>query len=122
MAGFHEKEARVLTKALANAGKIKQLVQLGQLNVLIRIIRGRRLFGDGTGISDPKADKFKEMVVELTVLVRIFNTGGIVRVLNWLDLQGIASKMMKLHNRFDRFLGGILEEHKAKGHVGGDKQ
>ncbi|GAB4860872.1 cytochrome P450 [Ancistrocladus abbreviatus] len=123
-----QEEVGILTKALANAGKTKKPVQVGQLlnvcatNALARVMLGRRVFGDGTGTGDAKSDEFKEMVVELMVLAGVFNIGDFVPALEWLDLQGIAAKMKKLHNRFDKFLGSILEEHKVKTHVGGDKQ
>lgn len=74
---------------------------------------GRRVFGDGTGGVDSKADEFKEMVVELMVLGGVFNIGDFVPALEWLDLQGVAAKMKKLHKRFDTFLAAIVEEHKA---------
>lgn len=83
---------------------------------------GRRVFGDGTGKSDTKSEEFKDMVMEVMVLAGEFNIGDFVPALEWLDLQGIASKMKKLHKRFDSFLGAILEEHKTnpKGDHGRD--
>lgn len=74
---------------------------------------GKRVFGDGSGRGDPKADEFKSMVVEVMVLAGVFNIGDFVPALEWLDLQGVAAKMKKLHKRFDGFLMAILEEHKA---------
>ncbi|KAL9255746.1 Flavonoid 3'-monooxygenase-like protein [Drosera capensis] len=117
--GVRQEEVSKLTKALLDAGG--KPVQLGQLlnvcttNALARVMLGRRVFGDGAGKGDPKADEFKDMVVELMVLAGVFNIGDFVPALDWLDLQGVASKMKKLHKRFDGFLEAILEEHKAKG-------
>ncbi|KAJ0754593.1 putative flavonoid 3'-monooxygenase [Helianthus annuus] len=74
---------------------------------------GRRVFGDGSGGGDPKADEFKDMVVELMVLAGEFNIGDFIPALDWLDLQGITKKMKKLHAQFDLFLNVILEEHKS---------
>ncbi|KAK6920983.1 Cytochrome P450, partial [Dillenia turbinata] len=112
-------EISILTRALASAGK--STVNLGQLlgvcttNALGRVMLGKRVFGDGTGGGDPKADEFKEMVVELMVLAGVFNIGDFIPALDWLDLQGVASKMKKLHARFDSFLNGIIDEHKMNG-------
>lgn len=106
----------ILSRALANAGS--KLVNLGQLlnvctvNALGRVMLGRRVFGDGSGGGDPKADEFKSMVVEVMVLAGVFNIGDFVPALEWLDLQGVATKMKNLHKRFDAFLIDILEEHK----------
>ncbi|CAL5444977.1 unnamed protein product [Camellia sinensis] len=113
-----QEEIAILTRALESAGQAAA-VNLGQLlnvcttNALGRVMLGHRVFGDGSGSGDPKADEFKEMVVELMVLAGVFNIGDFVPALEWLDLQGVASKMKKLHARFDSFLNKILEEHKV---------
>lgn len=81
---------------------------------------GRRVFGDvssGGGV-DPKADEFKSMVLELMVLAGVFNLGDFIPALDWLDLQGVAAKMKKLHASFDVFLNTILEEHRNGSRVG----
>ena len=107
----------MLIRALANAGSA--VVDLGQLlnvctvNALGRVMLGYRVFGDGSGKSDPRADEFKSMVVEVMVLAGVFNIGDFVPALEWLDLQGVAARMKKLHKRFDAFLTTILDEHKA---------
>ncbi|KAD5507817.1 hypothetical protein E3N88_15520 [Mikania micrantha] len=75
-----------------------------------------RVFGDG----DPKADEFKDMVVELMVLAGEFNIGDFIPAVDWLDLQGVTKKMKKLHARFDSFLNTILEEHKSGNSTGDD--
>ncbi|RVW85644.1 Flavonoid 3'-monooxygenase [Vitis vinifera] len=122
---IRQEEVAVLTRALARAGQTP--VNLGQLlnvcttNALGRVMLGRRVFGDGSGGEDPKADEFKEMVVELMVLAGVFNIGDFVPALEWLDLQGVAAKMKKLHARFDAFLGAIVEEHKISGSAGSER-
>ncbi|KAL3513070.1 hypothetical protein ACH5RR_025787 [Cinchona calisaya] len=119
-------EVGILTRALASAGQAP--VNLGQLlnvcatNALGRVMLGRRVFGDGSGGGDPKADEFKSMVVEMMVLAGAFNLGDFIPVLDLLDLQGIAAKMKKLHARFDAFLNSILDEHKMINGRGGDKE
>ncbi|KAF8389713.1 hypothetical protein HHK36_024232 [Tetracentron sinense] len=121
----HE-EVAVLTRALVRSGaspvNLGQLLNVCTTNALGRVMVGKRVFGDGTGGGDPKADEFKEMVVELMVLSGVFNIGDFVPSLEWLDLQGIAAKMKKLHGRFDRWLSTILEEHKMDGADGSGSQ
>lgn len=76
---------------------------------------GKRVFADGTGGIDPQAEEFKSMVVEMMVVAGVFNIGDFIPALDWMDIQGVAGKMKKLHARFDAFLTSILEEHKRKG-------
>nr|ADK56126.1 putative flavonoid 3'-hydroxylase [Coreopsis grandiflora] len=114
-----QEEVAILTRALVDAGKstviLGQLLNVCTTNALARVMLGRRVFGDGSGGGDPKADEFKDMVVELTVLAGEFNIGDFIPALDILDLQGVTKKMKKLHTRFDSFLNTILEEHKTGG-------
>lgn len=120
---YRQEEVAILTRALVGAGK--STVKLGQLlnvcttNALARVMLGRRVFGDGSGGGDPKADEFKDMVVELMVLAGEFNIGDFIPALDWLDLQGITKKMKNLHDRLDAFLNVILQEHKTTAANGG---
>ncbi|KAG5019912.1 hypothetical protein JHK87_015767 [Glycine soja] len=59
-------------------------VNLGQLsnvcttNALARMMIGLRVFNDGSGGCDPRADEFKAMVVEVMVLAGVFNIGDFI--------------------------------------------
>lgn len=111
-----QEEVAVLVGALSKAAGTKavnlaQLLNVCTVNALGRVMLGRRVFGDG----DAKADEFKSMVVEVMVLAGVFNIGDFIPALEWLDLQGVAGKMKKLHKRFDTFLTDIVEEHKING-------
>nr|UCU84472.1 flavanone 3'-hydroxylase [Zinnia elegans] len=112
-----QEEVAILTRALASAGnstvKLGQLLNVCTTNALARVMLGRRVFGDGSGGGDPKADEFKDMVVEMMVLAGEFNIGDFIPGLDWLDLQGITKKMKKIHTQFDSFLTTIVEEHKT---------
>ncbi|CAH9095755.1 unnamed protein product [Cuscuta epithymum] len=118
-----QEEVGVLTRALASAGKspakLDQLLNVCTTNALSRVMIGRKVFPDHTtnrgGKSDPKADEFKSMVVEMMMLAGVFNVGDFIPAVEWLDLQGIAGKMKKLHARLDAFLNTIVEEHKMNG-------
>jgi flavonoid 3'-monooxygenase len=114
-----QEEVARLTSNLASNYSNTTAVNLGQLlnvcttNALSRVMLGRRVFNDGNGGCDPKADEFKAMVVEMMVLGGVFNIGDFIPSLEWLDLQGVQAKMKKLHKRFDAFLTNIVEEHET---------
>ncbi|KAF5175949.1 Flavonoid 3'-monooxygenase [Thalictrum thalictroides] len=110
-----KQEVAVLTGELMKSGSTTP-VNLGQLltvcatNALSRVLLGQRVFSsDGSG--DKKSNEFKEMVVEMMVLAGTFNIGDFVPALEWLDLQGVVSKMKTLHKRFDGFLSKCIEDH-----------
>lgn len=112
-----QEEARRLISSLANVGssavKLGQLVNVCVTNALARAMIGRRVFNDVSAGSDAKAEEFKSMVMEMMELGGIVNISDFIPVLEWLDIQGVHSKMKKLHKRFDAFLTNIVEEHKV---------
>ncbi|KAI6683201.1 hypothetical protein NL676_029114 [Syzygium grande] len=121
----HE-EVGILTRALAHMGSasanLLQLLNVCTANTLGRVMLGKRIFRDGKGRADPKADEFKSMVVEAAmVLAGVFNISDFVLALKWLNLQGVVAKMKMLHRRFDTFLTAIVEEHKANMGNSGNK-
>ncbi|CAH2073594.1 unnamed protein product [Thlaspi arvense] len=107
-----QEEVGTLTRELVDAGtkpvNLGQLVNMCVVNALGREMIGRRLFGAG---ADHKAEEFRSMVTEMMALAGVFNLGDFVPALDWLDLQGVAGKMKRLHKRFDTFLSSILKEH-----------
>ncbi|AES69196.1 putative flavonoid 3'-monooxygenase [Medicago truncatula] len=113
---LRQEEVARLTSNLASNYSNTKAVNLGQLlnvcttNALARVMLGRRVFNDGNGGCDPKADEFKEMVLELMVLAGVFNISDFIPSLEWLDLQGVQAKMKKLHKKFDAFLTNIIDE------------
>ncbi|CAH8270428.1 unnamed protein product [Arabidopsis lyrata] len=111
-----QEEVGTLTRELARVGtkpvNLGQLVNMCVVNALGREMIGRRLFGAD---ADHKADEFRSMVTEMMALAGVFNIGDFVPSLDWLDLQGVAGKMKRLHKRFDAFLSSILEEHEMNG-------
>ncbi|XP_054821634.1 flavonoid 3'-monooxygenase-like [Prosopis cineraria] len=104
---------RNLASAGSNAANLGQLLNVCTTNALSRVMIGRRVFNDGSAGCDPRADEFKNMVVEVMVLAGVFNIGDFIPALEFLDLQGVQAKMKKLHKRFDEFLTSIIEEHKV---------
>lgn len=102
---------RNLGSSEGKAVNLGQVLNVCTTNALARVMIGRRVFDDGNGGCDPRADEFKNMVVEVMVLAGVFNIGDFIPSLEWLDLQGVQAKMKKLHQRFDAFLSTIIEEH-----------
>nr|BAB87838.1 flavonoid 3'-hydroxylase [Torenia hybrid cultivar] len=107
-----EEEVAILSRALAGkrAVPIGQMLNVCATNALSRVMMGRRVVGHADGTNDAKAEEFKAMVVELMVLSGVFNISDFIPFLEPLDLQGVASKMKKLHARFDAFLTEIVRE------------
>ncbi|RZC76181.1 hypothetical protein C5167_002759 [Papaver somniferum] len=114
-----QEEVAVLTNVLAqssknsksNPVKLTDLLTVCITNALARVLLGTRVCGDGEGFADEKSQNFKNMIAEIMVLAGVFNIGDFIPSLEWLDLQGVASKMKNIHQRFDAFLTKIIDDH-----------
>ncbi|XP_027333259.1 flavonoid 3'-monooxygenase-like [Abrus precatorius] len=113
---MRQEEVARLTHNLANSSSkavnLAQLLNVCTTNTLSRVMIGRRIFNDDNGGNDPKANEFKSMVLELMVLLGVFNISDFIPALEWLDLQKMQVKVKKLQERFDAFLTSLIEEHK----------
>eukprot|EP00253_Pinus_taeda_P022419 PITA_22419 len=105
----HERQGKAVP---VNLG---EMLNVCAANILGQIMLSKRVF-DSHG---SKASEFKEMVVECFDLAGKFIIGDFVPFLGWMDLQGVRTKMKKLHNRFDEFLSKMIEESQAASCNGG---
>nr|KYP40624.1 Flavonoid 3'-monooxygenase [Cajanus cajan] len=114
---LRQEEVKRLVHNLAITSKSKA-VKLGELlnicttNTLTRVMIGRRLLKDDNSY-DPRANEFRSIVIDLLILLGVFNIGDFVPILDWLDLQGVRATTKNLHKRLDSFLTTILKEHKV---------
>ncbi|EEF52318.1 cytochrome P450 81Q32 [Ricinus communis] len=81
------------------------------LNVLMRMIAGKRYYGENTAELDD-AKKFKEIVTETFQLSGASNIGDFVPALKWVGLTNIEKRLEILQRKRDRFMQELVEEHK----------
>ncbi|KAL1551764.1 hypothetical protein AAHA92_19564 [Salvia divinorum] len=81
------------------------------LNVISRMVLGRRYLDGGGGVA---AEEFKKMLDELFFIGGVLNIGDMIPYINFLDLQGYVKRMKALSKKFDRFLERVLNEHEAR--------
>lgn len=108
-------EVGMLVKSILEHERQGKAVNLGErlnacaANILGQILLNKRVF-DSRG---SKASEFREMVMEQMELAGKFIIGDFVPSLAWVDLQGVRTKMKRLHNRFDEFLNKLIKEHQT---------
>jgi hypothetical protein len=56
----------------------------------------------------------RHLISELFTLVSSFNMADFVPILKPFDLQGLKRRMEVVHQRFEKFLNGIIEERKKR--------
>ncbi|CAD6245389.1 unnamed protein product [Miscanthus lutarioriparius] len=120
-------EVRSLVRGLfAAAGSGRAVpVRLGKdhlstlsMNVITRMVLGKRLFDAGDGGENAAAEgpvsslpEFMWMTDELMLLNGVLNIGDWIPWLDWLDLQGYVRRMKRIAERFDAFLEHVLDAH-----------
>ncbi|RXH91622.1 hypothetical protein DVH24_020645 [Malus domestica] len=81
------------------------------LNVLMRMIAGKRYYGEQTEKLE-EAQLFKEIVIETFELSGATNIGDFMPVLKHLGVTGLEKKLVLLQKKRDKFMQNLIEEHR----------
>ncbi|KAF8406374.1 hypothetical protein HHK36_008461 [Tetracentron sinense] len=85
------------------------------LNVAVRMIVGKRYFGNNVAASEEKeARRFQEAIKDFIHLTGLFVVSDALPYLGWLDLGGYERAMRRAAKELDSLLQDWLEEHKQK--------
>lgn len=79
-------------------------------NNLMRMIAGKRYYGDEDVIDDSEAKEFRELVAEIIENGGAGNPGDYLPILNWVG--DYEKKLMVLAKRMDGFLQGLIDERR----------
>lgn len=90
------------------------------MNVMMRMIAGKRYFGDQDVEDDEERKTFQNIVAETFLLGGATNLGDFLPVLRWVGYGGIEKKLKQLHRKRDDFMQRLVEGHKKKLTVMGD--
>nr|AJD25176.1 cytochrome P450 CYP75A57 [Salvia miltiorrhiza] len=109
----HMLEAMHEVSRRGEAVTLPEMLVYAMANMIGQVILSRRVF-----VSKGKeVNEFREMVVELMTSAGYFNIGDFIPWLAWMDLQGIERGMKKLHSKWDKLIGNMLNEHLKSTHV-----
>nr|CAB3453511.1 unnamed protein product [Digitaria exilis] len=93
---------------------LKDYLSTVSLNVITRMVLGKKYLDKEDGSSGTTPEEFKWMLDELFLLNGVLNIGDSIPWLDWMDLQGYIKRMKKLGKMFDRFLEHVVEEHNQR--------
>ncbi|KAJ7958090.1 Cytochrome P450 [Quillaja saponaria] len=82
------------------------------LNVVVRMVAGKRYFGTSASCEDDEARRCQKAISQFFHLIGIFVVSDALPFLWWLDLQGRERAMKKTAKELDAILEGWLEEHR----------
>lgn len=91
------------------------------LNMVLRMVVGKKCFGDVDENNKEEAKRFLENIRDFMRLIGTFTVGDGVPFLRWLDLGGHEKEMRECAKKFDKMLCEWLEEHREKRGVDSNK-
>ncbi|KAJ8769312.1 hypothetical protein K2173_002516 [Erythroxylum novogranatense] len=114
-----EELKRVITKLYRESSQgfakveLKSIFRHLTLNTMMRMITGKRYFGEE--VTEVKeASEFKKLIKELSTCYDSSNPGDFFPIWNWIDGGRYEGKLIKLAARFDEFMQGIVDECRSK--------
>ncbi|XP_052625205.1 cytochrome P450 81Q32-like [Lactuca sativa] len=119
---FHDiraDEARSLIRKLASGSSpvtMKNFFYELTLNVMMRMIAGKRYFGGDNPVLKQEGIRFREMLHETFILAGASNVGDYLPILSWFGVKGLEKRLIALQEKRDVFFQGIIDElRKSKG-------
>ncbi|KAI3513045.1 hypothetical protein L1887_20370 [Cichorium endivia] len=126
---FHDvraEEGRLLIRKLASSSSpvtMKFVFYELTLNVMMRMIAGKRYFGSDNPKLEEEGKRFREMLQETFILAGASNVGDYLPILSWLGVKGLEKRLIALQEKRDVFFQGIIDElRKSKESETGNKK
>ncbi|KAA8528480.1 hypothetical protein F0562_035835 [Nyssa sinensis] len=116
LSGIRDDEVRSVIRRLfrASAGDqvdMKKVFFEMMLNVMMRMIAGKRYYGENVAEVE-QAARFREIVVETFLLAGATNIGDFLPILNWVGVTGAEKRLMALQKKRNAFMQELIEEHR----------
>ncbi|KAI3737192.1 hypothetical protein L2E82_27187 [Cichorium intybus] len=119
-------EGRLLIRKLLSSSSpvnMKSALYELTLNVMMRMISGKRYFGGDIPEVEEEGKRFREILDEILVLAGASNIGEYLPILKWLGVRGLEKKLIALKEKRDVFFQGLIEQlRKSKGGEGENKK
>ncbi|XP_021285064.1 cytochrome P450 82C4-like [Herrania umbratica] len=101
--------------------ELKQWLEDLTLNVVVRMVAGKRYFGASAVCSDGEARRCQKAIKEFFRLIGMFVVSDALPFLWWLDVHGHEKAMKKTAKELDDLLEAWLKEHRQRRISGGIK-
>ncbi|KAG5528597.1 hypothetical protein RHGRI_029327 [Rhododendron griersonianum] len=80
-------------------------------NNVMRMIAGKRYYGEDLENS-AEAEEFRVLIREAVMSAGASNPADFLPILRWIDYKGFEKNLAKIHERFDKLLQGLIDEHR----------
>ncbi|XP_044511647.1 cytochrome P450 81Q32-like [Mangifera indica] len=82
------------------------------LNVIMRMVCGKSYYGEK--VKGAESEEFREIVAETFRLGGASNLADFFPVLRWIGYGGTEKRLVALHEKREKFMQSLIEEHKTK--------
>ncbi|XXG60261.1 hypothetical protein AAC387_Pa04g2215 [Persea americana] len=84
------------------------------LDIVVRMVVGKRCFNDGGGGGGGEGRRFQKAISEFFYLMGLFLVSDVIPLLKWFDFQGHRRAMKATAEELDSLLVKWLDEHRRK--------
>ncbi|KAM0066609.1 putative isoflavone 2'-hydroxylase [Helianthus debilis subsp. tardiflorus] len=126
---FHDirvDECRLMIRKLmsdSNPVNMKTVFYELTLNVMMRMISGKRYFGGDIAATEEEGARFREIMDETVLLASAANIADYLPILSWLGGKGLERKLVALQEKRDRFFQRLIEQlRRSKGETKNTKK
>jgi isoflavone 2'-hydroxylase len=104
---------RLYQKSSTGFAKIEMKSKLSGLtfNIIMRMIDGKRYYGDDLENTEEAAE-FQKLMRELFLYGGASNPADYFPVLRWIDYKGFEKNLAKVHKRMDVLFQGLIDDHR----------
>ncbi|KAK3011695.1 hypothetical protein RJ639_011645 [Escallonia herrerae] len=88
------------------------------LNVMMRMIAGKRYYGERAGEAE-EARRFREIVMETFRVAGATNAADFLPLVRWMGVGGLEKRLVALQVKRDAFVQGLVDERRGGGCSGG---
>ncbi|XP_065873047.1 cytochrome P450 81Q32-like [Euphorbia lathyris] len=81
-------------------------------NIIMRMVAGKRYFGEDGGDDDDEARRFRKMLDDIMRCSGSGNVEDFLPVLQWVDLGGMVKRMKRIGKESDVILQGLVDEQR----------
>ncbi|XP_027117143.1 cytochrome P450 81Q32 [Coffea arabica] len=81
------------------------------LNVIMRMVTGKRYFGEGEDTEEAK--KFRGLIRKVFESAGASNPGDFLPLLRWVDYKNFEKSLARIGKEIDVFFQGLIEEHRC---------
>ncbi|XP_030462493.1 cytochrome P450 81E8-like [Syzygium oleosum] len=114
-------EIRRLMLRLARGGfmshhqvELKTLLSELTFNIMMRMIAGKRYYGEGVNVDEAKAREAREVIKQIVGNGGISYAGDFLPILKLVDYNGVKKRVVELKEKIDAFIQGLIDEHRRK--------